>query len=304
MALRFGFFLCALLPVALGASRGLFTGPLRDALQVRWDINPLNSYFNMPRTSAAAEKDGWVRLTTGEDCTNGGTYNGFRYISKSGDQSLILMYDVKGVIAGVQMNILKSEVEVANNPYKFNEISMFTSGKINGKDVFTTTAYFYEPSKICTEGRTEADLKKNGTATGLFFQDGATPATTIAVPLTRAAANAEGWSMNNCFVGMGRHNFYKSETFGESNCTVIRPAFLLFNSNDQLIGFGLTATGHATSIDSRFEHPPARAIKMIVGNDVAQCMLDQAETPGLTTMHVYFTDYNMITLNCIKDIIG
>ena len=81
---------------------------------------------------------------------------------------------------------------------------MYVDDVIEGLKVYTLTAYFVDPSTICTVGRSNADLQKNGTGTGIYMQNGPTPANLITIPPKRNEAATQGWTNNNCFVGMGK----------------------------------------------------------------------------------------------------
>jgi len=259
-----------------------------DDLKVTFGVNPFSSrtFVHMPLTTEEAVDGGWEKLST--NCTNDNKFNGFRYMLGE-DPGITLLYDENGIIAGIQMNLIKSEVLSPKNTYKYDQVSMFQTTNIKGKDVFTLTAYFVNPSKICTTGRTESDLQSKGTGDSLYFQNGALPLNSsnlIRVPLNRTHAIRDGWTKNQCFFGMGYHNFYKSEEFQDTNCDEIRPAFLLYNSDDELHGFGFAGRGMASS--PRFEHPGSSAIKSIIGSDAAECILNATQTPGISTVHVYF----------------
>lgn len=72
---------------------------------MKYDINPIGNFNRQPQLESGAITLGWAPVTTGNDCQNGGEYLGFRYIMP-GDNSLGLIYDVNGVIAGLQMMVL------------------------------------------------------------------------------------------------------------------------------------------------------------------------------------------------------
>jgi len=55
---------------------------------------------------------------------------------------------------------------------------------------------------ICTTGRTEESIQKEGIATGIYLQNG-TPDNLIEIPYYRKDAIVAGWTKNNCFLGMG-----------------------------------------------------------------------------------------------------
>lgn len=267
------------------------------ALQVTFGIGG-NSFADMPRTSTDAASKGWHVVNP--DCKNGGKYNGYRVILGQ-DTSLSLLYDVQGTIAGIQMNVDKNSVAVSGNHYRYKDVSMYVDDNIEGTSVWTLTAYFVDPSTICTTGRNPNSLSSSGTGDRLYLQNGPTPSSVIEVPLDRNTAIAQEWTKNRCFVAMGYHNFFQSPKFQDSNCETFRPVFLLFDKEfGSLIGFGFASVGKAASANSRYENPSKNAIQQIVGADlVSQCLLDLADGPGLTTMHVYFTSKNAFRYTCL-----
>jgi len=223
--------------------------------------------------------------STGNDCSNGGKFSGNQYV-KNNDYSVGLLYDVNGVIAGIQMLIPHEVVLSENNTLKYGEVNMYANQTFADKEYFVLTAYFVNPSTICTTGRSDDSLVTGGTGSGLWIQNGDS---VIQVPQTRPEGDdavTSGWTQNNCFPAMGYHNFYKMNEYAPKNCTEMQPIFGLYNRNRELQGFGFITPG--TIINPRFEQPPAAAIKLILG-DTPQCVLDIEEKIGVTSLHVYFT---------------
>jgi charged multivesicular body protein 7 len=204
-----------------------------------------------------------------------------------------LLYNVNGVIAGIQMNSKISELLANGNAYKFDQVFMFQKNKILNDEVFSLTAYFTEPSSICDTSSAKIDLSDGSIGDHLYFQDGTSSQTSFEVPKNRQTALASGWNNNNCFPGMGWHTWYKSEELESSNCTLDRPLFLLFNKKQELLGFGFNVIGTAMSASNRYEHPPLLAVKTIMGKP-PQCLIDSQKKLGLTTMHVFLVDYTAI----------
>jgi charged multivesicular body protein 7 len=258
-------------------------------LKVHFEVNPLSKYYyqTQPRQVSAMNSNDWTNIS-GDDCTNGGKYYGFRYIENAESTGMALLYDVQGTIAGIQMILDKATIE-ANNDYHFSAVPIYNPDTLNGQDVYVLTAYFVDPQTICTTGRTGSDLTSSGTGTVLQVQNGTTPDNLLLMPRNRQTAKAQGWSMNKCFVGMGYHNFYKVEEMQNHSCLETIPLFALYDNNEDQIGFGFAATGKV--VQNHFENPPSTAVRMIVGSDmVPKCLTDKADNPGLTTMHVFFTD--------------
>jgi len=266
-------------------------------LKVHFSANPLSKYYyqTQPRLLSALKANKWTNLS-GNDCTNGGKYNGFRYVEND-EQGMALLFDVQGTIAGIQQILYKNQLS-ANNKFSFDKVPAYNPDTLNGEEVYVITAYFVDPSTICTSGRSASDLNgASGTGTLTQIQTGPTPASLKVLPRQRAEAIAQSWTENKCFIGMGYHNFYNVESFAATNCSEIFPIFGLYDNNGDQIGFGFVAVG--TSESKHFEHPPATAVKLIVGADkVPQCLLDTASSPGLSTMHVFFTNFPQ-TYACI-----
>lgn len=135
---------------------------------------------------------------------------------------------------------------------------MYQNETFNGIDFFVLTAYFVPPASICTTGRTLFDLMTEGTGTGLWFQNGASPNNQIDVPLTRPEAAEVGWTNCECFPGMGLHNFFEVETWAETDCNTIQPTQATFNLAGEMTGFVLQSSGRVSS--TRFESPPNEAL--------------------------------------------
>lgn len=89
--------------------------------------------------------------------------------------------------------------------YKFSAQKMFNRDTIAGVDVYILTAYFVDPSTICTSGRDASRLKNEGTGTGLWLQNGTNPIKdSFSVPLYENAANNTKWVKGACFPSMGK----------------------------------------------------------------------------------------------------
>lgn len=228
---------------------------------------------------------------------NNGYFYGNR-IQNPDDPALSVLYDNNGVICGVQAWLPHEEIfNNTDNKVRYYNVPMYQNATVGNKTHFVITAYFVDPETICQEGRTEEDLLIDGTGTGLYFQNGPTPADLIRVPKDRVNATAEGWTKNACFPGMGYHNFFGVEHYEETGCLETGAAFLMFNKPGELLGFGFHIQGVANST-KYVEYPPNLAISAILGAPVPQCVLDQNTLIGTTTMHVFFVDSPWF-LNCL-----
>lgn len=67
------------------------------------NMNNPNCFQDIPRTVDSALKRGW-RKVHGSTCLNGGKFFGHRMV-KENDYALTPLYDEKGIIAGIQVNV-------------------------------------------------------------------------------------------------------------------------------------------------------------------------------------------------------
>jgi len=286
------FFLTLALLGALGA-----VGNCQSWNDLKASFLPLKNenFGHLPRSINEIQNNPnltWVPVSSTEnDCSNDGLFNGIQYV-KENDYSIGLLYDVNGIIAGIQMLIPHSVVHTSTNEVVYDAIPMYQNVTYNGEDYYVLTAYVVDPSTICTTGRTEASLTEEGTGTGLWIQNGASAEDTVQVPQDRPESEDEdendGWTKNNCFPAMGFHNFYSIKQYEETNCTEMVPVFGLYNKDSKkLHGFGFITVG--TIINPRFEQPPPLAIRTILGvGRTPQCVLDVQAREGVTSLHVYF----------------
>jgi len=255
--------------------------------RVKYDLNPVGHFLRKPKLLREALEQNWTLVNDASNCQNGGKYNGFRYV-QDGDDSLALIYDVNGVIAGLQMMLPHSEILTPNNTFNFGNVAFFTNETFRGAQYYILTAYLVDPSIICTTGRNESDLLTRGTGDGVWVQAAPQPTVFLQIPDRRADALAQGWSNNNCFGGMGTHSWFRMEDYVLTNCTEQVPVFGLWNRQMELHGFGFSASG--LTVRDNFENPPTAAVRIIVGAPGPDCLFETNDAVGGTTMHVYFID--------------
>jgi len=261
-------------------------------------LNALSGFHQVARTLGVAVS-GEFEQVANATCvtkTDAGHFYGYR-VTDPKDSALSLLFDVNGVIAGVQAWFPQDEIlNNTENKVRYYKVPMYQNVTVENKKYFVLTAYFVDPSIICEGGRSESALTTEGTGTGLWFQNGATPADLLFVPKNRTEAIAEGWTKNACFPGMGSHNFYEVEKYEETGCLETQAAFILYSKAGDMMGFGFHIQGVAQS-ERWTEYPPNLAISAILGAPVPQCVLTQNDLVGTTTMHVYFVN-NPWLINC------
>jgi hypothetical protein len=258
-------------------------------LRTTWGPSPAGYFNQIPRTlrDPTFTSQNWTVIST--NCTNNGRFNGFQAVIP-GDYSAALLFDVNGIVAGVQLLLNKTSLLAPGNNVNYPLLPVYQSQAFDNEDYFILTTYLVEPSIICTSGRNETDLENEGTGTHVLIQNGTSPnAPLVRIPKNRTVAIAENWSNNQYFPGMGLHNFYGVEQYQSHNCTQVFPFFGLYSPDGEMLGFGSTNPG--TVINPRFENPSSGAITVIIGpNQTPQCILDTQDKIGLTAFHVYFVD--------------
>jgi len=252
-------------------------------LRVTWGPIPEIGYDRLPRSTVDAVKDGWVPRSA--DCLNDGAFNGHRYTHPS-DAGIALLYDEFGFVGGIQSLVPQSDLDVVGSTFRFDLVPMYQNHTIDGVTYYVVTVYFQPPAKLCSNETTgDGNI---GPSSLVYFQNGPSPSQLKVAYKTRTDAILNGWTINNCVPGMGWHNFYDVEHYEDSDCNEIQPTCLLFNERDELFGFCLTYPGNSTE-STRWEHPNSLAIQAVLGN-APQCLLDQVDLLGATTVHVYFTN--------------
>lgn len=267
-----------------------------NGLRVTFGPAPSEIFFaQMPRTANDAATAGWYSVST--SCENAGQYAGFRYRLRN-DNSINLLFDRNGIIAGIQALLPHDEIMNPNNQYRYDLVPMFRNETIAGRPYVVLTAYFVRPDLICTTGRTVQEFLSQGTGTGLWFQNGPSPNVLINVPRTRVAASRLGWTDCECFPGMGLHNFYEVHRWHETNCDRVQPTQITFNLDEEMTGFVFQISGPSTA--TRFESPPNAALYAIIGPErIPQCIIDKNTEFGFSSIHVYMIDQPW-TLTCTR----
>lgn len=251
---------------------GLIKSSEWDGLRVKWDKNIFSSYTyaSMPRTVADAISEGFTKI---DDCNPNAAWRGARYI-KNNDHALCLLYDVNGYIAGIQTGVPKNQNNSYPNP-------TLRPPFVDDGERWVVTAYFTDPSKICTTGRSASQFQIEGTGTNLYIQNGSLPGGVILIPKNEDDIKGTKWTEGECFYTMGKHYWY--DLHDDMSCGSIFPAFLLYNSGE-LNGFGWAMTTYIVS--DRYEHPPPASYSWFM-NPPPKC-LDTAGT--MTTQHIYLQD--------------
>jgi hypothetical protein len=270
----------AILVLCITTTNGFLfgAGPEWHSLRTTWGPNPFSSnYFvNQPLTVEDAQKAGFEQIPG--PCQ--GKFLGQRFIQGQ-DVSLILIYDSKGAIAGVQMAIPKS---IITKYYNFTSQKMYNEDTIGGVNVYVLTAYFVDPKTIC-QSDAIVERKLGVVGTGVWLQNGTDPIKdSFSSPIEQSEVNQTKWVQGACFPSMGVHYWYDNRL--DLDCDLFFPAFLMYNRGT-LTGFGWANVGKY-DYTKRAEYPPLSALSSFLV-PVPTCMPPRfEESGGFTTMHLYF----------------
>jgi hypothetical protein len=209
------------------------------------------------------------------------SFPGMMYAPPEDDFEMIVIYDVKGYIAGMH-SVVPKDVTNEDKYFPFSSSKWYRSTSALGKDIYVATAYFLDVNVICT-GRTSDDFATQGTGNKLLLQNGPMTSDVITAPLKEEDATTDGfWFKNWCFVQMGHHYFNLNYNVSAS-CDEFTPIGLIYHDGD-LDAFAWHH--HAPIAGDRWETPDATGLGMIYDRP-PQCGLDLSATPGGKTMHVY-----------------
>ncbi|GFN79310.1 hypothetical protein PoB_000581600 [Plakobranchus ocellatus] len=221
-------------------------------LRVKWGVDVSKSFYTQPRTVDEAKQQGY-RLIGPDKCGASKAYNGFAYI-KGDDPIVTLLFDKNDYIAGIQTAIRVSEEQKTGFPPKSLRPPFVLDGKDN--DRYVISAYFTDPSKICTEGRSKEQFEEEGTGENLWIQTGSSPSEVMKVAKNQDEISAP-WVEGECFPTMGHHYWYNSTA--DMDCDELLPVFLLYNGG-KLNGFGFVSLADMDS--TYYEHPEFKDIKL------------------------------------------
>jgi len=274
-----------------GGAVGTTTSQVRwPSLKTTWGL-----FEDRPITRSAAIKAGWTFM---DSCN--GQWLGERYGLES-DPSVVLIFDTAGFIAGVQNVVLASDVNFHVNP-AIDDSPFYQPGVFYGNAAYFTTAYFVNPSIICGKGRDATTFQIEGAGDRLLFQNGPTPDSLLAVPLTQADADTDStWFKHNCVPTMGHH--YTQFGYNREDSCGASPLLLLYDQGN-LHGFGF---GHFASLPGpKWEHFTTEQLGAQFSH-LPSCLEELADRGLFSSMHIYFAVLPSVVLcptNPVLDKLG
>jgi charged multivesicular body protein 7 len=254
-------------------------------LRTTWSLNPFNTwgFDSLPRDLSGKLEDFVLR---DNQCDMAGAkFAGQRYWYKQ-DPAVSLLFDKQGIIAGIQTSMAKSDY---TPPAYAQNLHYIDDG-----DYWTLTAYFVDPSTICSTGRTADQFKADGTGTGLYLQQGPDfIKDSVLIPLTEDDVKTQTkWTFGHCFKTMGNHYWYNVTKDMPGDHFV--PTCLLYNKG-KLTAFCFAVNSALKS--QRYEHPTASVLPKFL-DPVPDFFTTDPAYASLSTMHVYFSSHPRVDTFC------
>ncbi|BFY98779.1 hypothetical protein BsWGS_01819 [Bradybaena similaris] len=233
------------------------------------DVNDPDYFVRFPRTESEAYVQGFRMIA---DCDLTAKWRGKRYV-RDEDYSVIMLYDVNGFVAGIQTAITKTPTYP---PLKLKPPFIDDGSRS------VLTAYFTDPSIICTTGRSVEEITTQGTGTSLYIQNSTSPESSTRMPPTLYDVRRTNWTEAKCIPYMGLHFYYNLTA--DMSCDEMFPTVLLYNKGN----LNAFAWMFLKKFDSkRYEIAP-KAIYPRLMYEVPKCV--QADYDFITNQHVYLTD--------------
>ncbi|CAB4067406.1 unnamed protein product [Lepeophtheirus salmonis] len=210
-------------------------------LRSTYTLIPIHGFHELPRTSNEAFKQDYVKVGS---CGDGSGFLGERFILPS--------------------KLSRNEfINMELNPYYQMD------NAINGH---VTTAYFIDPDRICTDGRSQIEFDSQGTGYTLIFQKG-----------------SNEWFEHGCWFNMGKH-YAEFNHKRDQSCDMLFPGFITYH-NSMLHGFAWMHYGKLNG--SRYEHPHKFMLSHIVKKG-PRCLYKGEKTLGISAMHIYFKSHKLM----------
>uniref|UniRef100_A0A0K2TFV4 Uncharacterized protein n=2 Tax=Lepeophtheirus salmonis TaxID=72036 RepID=A0A0K2TFV4_LEPSM len=256
-------------------------------LRSTYTLIPIHGFHELPRTSNEAFKQDYVKVGS---CGDGSGFLGERFIRDLNDPDIILIYDVNGFISGLQ-NVVPSKL--SRNEFINMELNPYyqMDNAINGH---VTTAYFIDPDRICTDGRSQIEFDSQGTGYTLIFQKGLDlrqKKSFVEIPLieNEIQNSSNEWFEHGCWFNMGKH-YAEFNHKRDQSCDMLFPGFITYH-NSMLHGFAWMHYGKLNG--SRYEHPHKFMLSHIVKKG-PRCLYKGEKTLGISAMHIYFKSHKLM----------
>lgn len=176
----------------------------------------------------------------------------------------MLLFGANNNISGIQTGVSKSIVGVKQLPW------------IEENDFYIITAYFRDPSQICSPKASHAKYIGDR----LLILNSTTSAAFVQAPLLEDSLSRSVWTEGRCFWSMGKLYWYGLSKV--SDCNTLFPVFLMY-TNKELNGFGWILPHKINN--TQFVHATHSSFPNLFTNKtVPECFRD---TRALSLMHFY-----------------
>ncbi|CAH4031502.1 unnamed protein product [Pieris brassicae] len=244
-------------------------------------------FYNIPRTIAQAEKEGWRRIERPP-----GPLPELRLYCPS-DRYVCPLFDTAGFVAGLQIAFPVDEFESPTiKPEKrFVKWRAPATDSEPARDYWTATHYYVSAESLKAGAGPTVE-------NGATLQDGGVwvsdlEGQLIRIPSTEAELNTTLFKKQNCIPNMGTH--YHWNMTPEKSCDDILQWFALTSKSD-LIGVGFqffadlppTPAGKRDWFERYTEKNPS-SYEMVIPF-APKCYLDYASKYNGIGLHVYFID--------------
>ncbi|XP_024217455.2 uncharacterized protein [Halyomorpha halys] len=201
------------------------------------------------------------------------------FYCQKNDPRVCFMYDRKGNVAGVQISVLKSDVNhIKPEDYDYESIKEFTKTNFYNTPAYSSRVYFTNPEKLTEKGRQNTEE----TAEGLWaYLDGKL----VEIQRKEPTGPKMGdFDRQGCYPAMGQHYVYKYNK--NSSCKDHYSFFPLYQQGG-LVGYGVAAAAKSSKLKTDwYEIPNGEAMKVILPNP-PKC---SSNNYSHITFHVFLVD--------------
>ncbi|XP_028176483.1 uncharacterized protein LOC114364502 [Ostrinia furnacalis] len=285
-------------------------GSWKSGLSVRFGVGLFgwgSSYFiHVPQTVADAKNSRWLETPR----PDGPLSSLIMMCPSQNDVVLCALYDDNGDVAGLQIALPTDSytgavLDWATQGYTYWTAPANSNGQV--RNYWTLQQYFVSEATL----KKSKEERRASRVAGRVLQENAVWVTGFNGDLMRISGNANEvtdtatthFTKQACIILMGRHYYYNMTTATQCRSDTLLPWFPLLDvGTDQLIGMGFTSFGQLPAnalVKDYFERPNVSNVKLIVP-DGPECLFELADSPGLTTMHIYYVDSPWL-INCINN---
>merc|ERR1711990_518695 len=253
-----------------------------------WDTLGVNFFKRapLPRTLDDARNSNWTQL--GPDGCTPENQEGTRMIPPKDTPDMVLIYDVKGDVGGMQSGVPKSHFNESFLGQHFTCPDHYTEEIIDGNRYCWALVYFTDPKTICDEQQQNKNRE-------LIFPG------IPSLPKSWYEFSHKDWMDIYYYPGMGHHKAPKQ--YGNDSCKDVVPLHILYSKDGsccKINGFvwfhmSTNTTGYnfrqpQENPTSNWEKPNEYFVRAIY-KEPAHCIIDLVRQKRVTSMHTYLRTF-------------